>query len=157
MNQAHKRSRGGPMNRLFLVLSFVLLTAGCGTEPDPINLNGNWIASWTNLNGSGVTCNVTGVHLSLTHSAGAATFSGTYNGGTITCSGPGGTASGSFQPGTIVSGSLSGNTVNFDLNASNERQTGSVTGSSMSGTAVWSETLDNGSTIALNGSWSAHR
>jgi hypothetical protein len=56
----------------------------------------------------------------------------------------------------VLNGQISGNEVSFDLGTANFHQEGTVTGSSMAGTATW--TFDEGSagTLgALTGNWTA--
>ncbi|HET8836269.1 MAG TPA: hypothetical protein VFN08_16175 [Gemmatimonadales bacterium] len=58
--------------------------------------------------------------------------------------------------GIIVNGTIDGNAIAFDLDTQDFHQTGSVSGSSMSGTARWTFDL-GGSTgiVVLNGNWAA--
>ena len=148
------------MSKATVVLASALaaLAAGCGggdsTGPKT-NLSGNWIYSASNLSAGGsLTCNVSGVGVSITQSG--STFSGSYNGGTISCTDPSGTYGGAIGSGTVVNGALSGNSVSFDLDTSDWHDTGSVNGSSMSGTVVI-HLVVNGSAVIVSGSWGAAR
>jgi hypothetical protein len=83
------------------------------------------------------------------------TFTGSYGPGSVTCLA--GTESGSAPvQGTVVNRTVSGTSVQFDLDTQDARLTGSVNGNSMSGMVRW--TIDFGGTIGvvtLNGNWSA--
>ena len=60
--------------------------------------------------------------------------------------------------GSVVNGSVSGNTVNFDLDTQDFHHTGTLSGNSMSGTATW--TFDLGAPVGevtLSGNWSASK
>lgn len=136
-----------------LLLAFALACGGEGTGPG-INLSGNWLYSTTNVSGSGLSCSSGGTLLSVTHQGGS--FSGTYSGGTITCNIGGVTESGPLGVGTVVSGSLAGTAVTFDLDTSDWRNSGTVSGNSMSGSLVVRLVVDN-VTHTLTGNWGASR
>lgn len=146
------------MRAVFVFTLALLLVAGCGddgpTAPDPSTLNGTWSASFTSLSGSGITCSTTPVTATLTASGN--TFTGNYGTGTMTCAAGGQSESAPIPGGVIVNGTINGNAVTFDLDTPELHQTGTLSGNSMSGTAVWQ--LDLGppyGVIALTGSWSA--
>jgi hypothetical protein len=82
-------------------------------------------------------------------------FSGTYTGGELTCTGPGGTFSTPVEPGDIVNGVVNGSSVSFDLDTPDFHLTGIAEGNTMSGTARW--TVNVGTQVTLNGNWSATR
>jgi hypothetical protein len=143
----------------FIVIA-VLGTLACGGDDDtgpstPADVSGTWSASVSNMSGSGVSCTSDGATL-LTLSQTGSTFSGTYSGGELTCSGPGGTTSGPIGSGLVVNGEVDGNNVSFDLDTPDFHQTGNVDGTSISGNARWR--FDFGpptGVITLNGNWAA--
>ena len=100
-----------------------------------------------------MSCGLSATPLTLTQSG--TTFSGSYGPGTLTCVAGAQSVSGAIQ-GIVVNGTVDGNAVTFDLDTQDFHHTGSVSGSSMSGTARW--TFDLGGSIGvvvLNGNWSA--
>lgn len=139
-----------------LALAMAACSGDSGGSMGPVipQVAGTWTYSATNIAGSGASCSVTG--LTLTVNQTAETFTGSYSGGSMTCSGNGESATlGPFQ-GTIVSGSISGNSVSFDLDTQDWRNTGTINGSSMSGTVTVRFDLGSGP-ITLSGNWSAAR
>jgi hypothetical protein len=144
----------------FLV-SALLCLAACGgddgTGPSPANVSGTWSGSVSNMNGSGVSCSST-QPTQFTLNQSGTSFSGSYAGGELTCSGPSGTGSAPIGSGSVINGAVSGSNVTFDLDTPDSHFAGSVTGNSMSGTAQWR--IDFGAPIGLvtlNGSWGAAR
>ncbi|MGE0353182.1 MAG: hypothetical protein AB7Q69_08075 [Gemmatimonadales bacterium] len=147
------------MKRLLLAAG-VFVFAGCGGDgagPNPtVNVAGTWDLSISSLSGAGISCTLTGMVVVITQAG--TTFSGSYNGGTMQCYGPGGSTGGPIGSGTVVNGKLSGSEVQFDLDTQDIHQTGSIGGNSMSGTTTWR--LDLGAptgVIVLSGNWSAAR
>jgi hypothetical protein len=136
----------------------LLLVLGCGGDDSTgpsASVAGTWTASMTNMSGSGVSCSSTSP-TTLTITQSNATFSGSYSGGELTCSGPGGTVSEFVGSGTILNGTLNGNDVSMDLNTPDFHLDGTVSGNSMSGIARWE--VDVGAqTVVLNGNWGAAR
>lgn len=133
--------------------------AGCGgdksTGPSDANVGGLWTFSISNMSGQGVSCSLGNTPISL--SQGGGTFTGTYGPGTLTCLAGGQSASVGTQ-GTIVSGTVDGNAVKFDLDTQDFHHTGTVSGNSMSGTARWTFDLGgNTGVVSLNGNWAAAR
>jgi hypothetical protein len=118
------------------------------------NLTGNWLYSTSNVNGSGLSCSSSGTVLTISHQG--STFSGTYSGGTLTCIGGGTTQSVAVGMGTVVTGSLAGTAVSFNLDTSDWHNTGALSGNSMSGTVTVRLVVDN-STYTLTGNWGASR
>jgi hypothetical protein len=140
----------------FIVLALAALT-GCGggdsTGPSNANVGGTWTLTMSNLSGQGVSCSLGSTPLTITQSG--TTFSGSYGPGTITCSAGSQSTDISVQ-GIIVNGTIDGNAVTFDMDTQDFHQTGSVAGTSMSGTARW--TFDLGGSIGivvLNRNWAA--
>ena len=147
---------------LRLVLALAIALVGCGGDDNsgpstPANVAGAWTASLSNLSGGGVSCSSSApTQLSLDQTG--STFTGSYQGGEMTCIGPGGTSSFAITPGTVINGTVEGNSITFDLDTPDAHQTGTVSGNSMSGTARWR--LDLGAPIGvltLNGNWGAAR
>jgi len=140
----------------------VLAIVSCGGggdastgPPTPTNANiaGSWNYSASNLSGAGFTCNVNGTILNFTQSG--ATFTGTYSGGTLTCTAPGlPTFSEPLGNGIVATGTVNINNVSFDFDTSDWRNTGTVSGNSISGTAVV-RISDGSTTYTLNGSFAA--
>ena len=145
--------------RVLLVSVLVTLTGACGgddsTGPSQASLGGVWTLSATNVSGQGVSCNLSPSRMTISQSG--TTFTGTYGPGTVTC--VSGADSFSYvAQGTVVNGTVNGNSVQFDLDTQDLHLTGGVNGNSMSGTARWS--IDFGGDIGvvtLNGNWSAAR
>ena len=142
------------MRRLFILAAITTLAAcGDSTSPGP-NLGGSWLYSVSNLTSGSVTCSSSGTTLSITQSG--ATFSGSYSGGTLTCLTPSGSSSGLIGTGAVVSGSLSGNAVSFDLDTGDWHNSGSISGGSMSGSVTVRLTI-SGTTFVLSGNFGAAR
>jgi len=140
------------------------LNSGCGGDsgagpmapagPSTPQIGGVWTYSASNVAGGGASCTVTNLRLTLVPTG--TTFTGTYSGGSMVCSGNGQTVTlGPFQ-GTVANGTLNGTGVSFDLDTQDWRSTGSVNGSSMSGQVTVRVDLGQGA-ITLKGNWSAAR
>ena len=140
-----------------LVIALAACTGGDGaTGPRNLTVDGGWNGSATNVSGSGVTCTLGGLALSLSQTD--TTFAGNYTIATLSCTGPGGTAGGGPFAGIVVNGTIKNGHVTFDLDTSELHFTGSLNNNAMSGTTVW--TLDLGpptGVVVLTGSWSAAR
>jgi hypothetical protein len=142
-----------------LLLSSLIFVLACGgddgTGPSPANVTGTWSGSVSNMSGGGISCSST-EPTQLTLDQSGTSFSGSYAGGTLLCSGPGGSASVPVESGSVINGTVSGNNVTFDLDTSDSHFTGTVNGNSMSGTAQWR--INFGApigVITLNGNWGA--
>ncbi len=143
---------------LAAVAALAAFGTSCGDDdpsgPKIPNVAGSWIYEATDLTASGVTCNFTNVPMTLAQDG--TTFSGAYAGGLLACTGPGGSFSEQVAGGAIVSGTISGNTVRFDLDTSDWRNTGTISGDTMSGTVA--VRVDDGTTtVTLAGVFSAAR
>ena len=149
-----------------LLLLLIPVFLACGGDDDGAggmmgpsipSIAGSWTYNASNLSGSGVSCGVSGTSLAFTQSAG--TFTGTYTGGTLSCTGPGGTVTGSVGSATVANGSVTtAGAVSFDFDTQDWRNTGTLSGNSISGTAT--VRLDFGSptgVITLSGNFSAAR
>ena len=127
-----------------------------GTGPTFANVNGSWSLSITNMTGGGGQCS-TSSPIQLTLQQSTTTFTGTYGGGgVLTCTAPFGSFSAATGSGSVLNGEINGNQVDFDIGSANFHHTGTVAGSSMSGTATWTFQEGSASTLgALTGSWTA--
>ena len=147
------------LSSVFVLLGITLAACGDddGTGPSSANVEGTWSASLSNLSGGGVSCSST-IPIDVTLTQTGNTFSGSYDGGELTCTGSAGTFSTPVGSGTVINGQVSGNNISFDLDTPDFHHTGSVSGTSMSGTASW--TFDFGDptgVVTLNGNWGAER
>jgi hypothetical protein len=150
------------MHRLPL-LSLLVWIVACGGEdngtgPSFANVNGSWSLSIANMSGGGAGCSTSSpIQISLQQST--TTFTGSYGGGgVLTCTAPFGSFSAATGSGSVLNGQISGNEVSFDLGSANFHQVGTVTGSSMAGTATWAFESGSASTLGtLTGSWTATR
>lgn len=144
--------------RWLFQLGFLALAAcGDSTGPSSANVAGTWTASLSNMSGSGISCSSTSP-TTISLSQQGTTFSGSYTGGEMTCTGPGGTFSDFIGSGTVLNGTLNGNSVSMDLDTPDFHLTGTVSGTSMSGTARW--VIDFGQptgVVTLDGNWGAAR
>jgi hypothetical protein len=143
--------------KLATAVLIAAFAAACGddaTGPSVPNVAGSWIYAATNVTAGSVTCSFTNVNMTLTQSG--TSFSGTYSGGLLSCTGPGGTISEQIGGGPISAGTISGTTVTFDIDSSDWRNTGTIAGSSMTGTVVVRIVVE-GSTVTLTGNFSASR
>jgi hypothetical protein len=135
----------------------LLALIGCGSDstgPSDTSIAGTWTASLTNLSGNGVSCNSTAA-TTISLSQQGNSFTGSYSGGEMTCTGPGGTFANSIGNGTVLNGTLNGNSVVMDLDTPDFHLTGTVNGNSMSGTARMVVDIGSSQTITLNGNWGA--
>lgn len=139
-----------------LVLALVLGVLGCSNDtfglPTAL-VSGSWTMTLTNFTGSGLTCNASGITLQFAQAG--TTFTGTYSGGTITCSSPSGPLDTTVPPGQVANGGISGTAVVFDLGTSDSHFVGGLNGGgSMSGDGTVSTTF-NGTPVSLSGTWTA--
>jgi hypothetical protein len=150
------------MPRSWLCALAAVALCACGGDDTTgptgsINVGGTWNVSLTNLSGGGASCSST-EPTRLTIRQTASTFTGTYSGGILNCLTPTESFSTAVGSGTVINGEVSGNNVSFDLDSPQFHQEGTVTGSSMAGTAEW--TYDFGlplGEVNLTGGWSAIR
>ena len=140
-----------------LVATVILASLACGGDssgPEAVTVTGSWNASITNLSGGGASCNFSNVRADLQQTGN--TFVGTYSGGTVSCSGQGGTFSDLLDPGSVINGTVNGNAVAFDIDTPDFHLVGTINGGSMAGTARL--VLDFGApigSIVMNGNWAA--
>jgi hypothetical protein len=146
------------MKKLLLTAAAVLLTA-CGDSTGVLigsssDLSGSWKYTATNLTSGDVTCGFSNVNISLTQSG--ATFSGTTAGGTITCSSAGQTFVDGLGGDIVANGTIAGNSVQFDIGTPDLHHTGTMSGSSISGTLTVRVAVTNG-TVTMVGPFSMVR
>lgn len=149
--------------RRLLLLPLIPVFLACGGDngdimgPSIPSVAGSWTYSATNLSSSGVSCSVSGTSLVFTQSGG--TFTGSYSGGTISCSGGGATVSSPVGSGIVVNGSVTtAGAVSFDFDTQDWRNSGTLSGNSISGTVTIR--LDLGAptgVVTLSGNFSAGR
>jgi hypothetical protein len=143
------------MKRTLGLLALALvLSLGCSdsTGPKIAAVAGVWAYSTTNVQGSGANCSSTGTILTLTQSG--ATFSGTYAGGTLTCTTPLGPVVQQITTGVVANGTVSESAVSFNLDTSDWTNTGSISGTTMTGTLVVRVVI-GGTSAVLTGSFTA--
>lgn len=145
--------------RRILVLALVL-AAACGgdstTGPNQqTNVGGRWLYTATNVAGSGVSCNLSNVSMTLTQTG--STFTGTVaSGSNLSCTGPGGSINESLGNDVIANGVVTGNSIQFDIGTQDLHNTGTVSGNSMSGN-ITIRIVAGATTINLAGTFSAVR
>ena len=109
-----------------------LLGAACGSDggtgPQLKNVTGTYTYSVPNLNTVGLACQV---HATMTVSQGNAAFTGSYT-GTVICTAASGTDT-LPAAGSVVNGSVKGDSVFFDLDGSDWHDMGTIVGSGMQG------------------------
>ncbi len=141
------------MKRLIQAL-LLAVAVGCGSDSSTspqTNLSGLWIYNATNIATTGLSCNLTGVQITLTQSG--TTFSGSVAAGSlISCSGAGGTQSQVLGGDIIANGLLNGTAVQFDIGTQDIHNVGSLSGNSISGT-VTIRFISNGVTFILTGNF----
>jgi hypothetical protein len=133
------------MRRYLLSAVLAVAAAACGGDDGTgptgsLNVEGTWSASVSNLSGGGASCH-TSTPVQVT-----------------TCLTPTESFSSALGSGNVTNGQLAGTTVTFDLGSPDFHHSGTVNGTSMSGTAAWNydfgPPLDD---VMLAGSWSATR
>ena len=142
------------------VLGLLVCVLACGgddgTGPGFASVDGSWSLSITNMTGGGAQCSTTSP-IQLTLQQSTTTFTGTYGGGgVLTCTAPLGSFSAATGSGSVINGQVSGHQVSFDIGSENFHHAGTVTGSTMTGTATWSFDEGSAGTLGeLTGSWTA--
>lgn len=142
---------------LAATIALATFLAACSddpAEPSIPDVAGSWTYAATSLTGSGITCSFR--HVPMTLAQNGTTFSGAYSGGVFACSGPGGSISEQVAGGAVASGTIDGNSVEFDIDSPDWRNTGTISGSSMSGTVVV-RASDGTTTITLTGDFTASK
>jgi hypothetical protein len=149
-----------PLASLLLLLICVACSSDGPTGTSTSALNGTWRFTFTNMSGVSlggtVTCTATLIDFRLTQSG--SRFSGVQVGsGRITCSGQGDViVDEPVDSETIVNGRINGSNVSFRLGSVPGQHTGTVSGSSIPGTATW-EFTEGTETTTLNGQFTAAR
>jgi hypothetical protein len=142
--------------RRLMTIAGLLLMGACSSDstgPTVVSLTGNWSYSASNVSGSGVSCNISGVIATLTQTNN--TFSGAISGGTVSCSAPGVATQTSALGGDIVAnGHINGTAIDFDIGTSDYHNVGTISGNSISGT-VTLRIVESGQTFILTGQFAA--
>ena len=114
----------------------------------------SWRLSIRDLRGQGTVC-TSSRPIQITLQQGATTLSGysAAGGGVLTCTAPYRSFSSGIASGPVLNGRISGTEVSFDLGSPDFHYGGTMSGSSMAGTATW--TFQSFGT--LTGSWTATR
>jgi hypothetical protein len=143
------------MKRTLAAIPLALgLSLGCSDSSGPDNdvVAGTWAYSTTNVQGSGASCSSTGTILTLVQTG--VTFSGTYAGGTLSCTTPLGPVTQQIPTGVVANGTISGSSVSFNFDTSDWSNTGSISNTTMTGTLVVRVTF-GGTSAVLTGSFTA--
>ena len=136
--------------RSVLMVLVPLAVASCSHDVTGSQaISGTWSVSLS-MHGGGETCSA-GYQMHISESS--PTFTGTYDSGSISCSG-GGSNSGIYGP--ITNGTINGNAIEYNVDNSDLHQVGTVNGNTMSGTANWNF-VSGGSSVLLVGTWTATR
>jgi hypothetical protein len=123
--------------KLVLLAAAALFSAACSgdaTGPSLPNLTGSWRYTATNLSGSGASCSIANMSVSLTQAG--STFTGTTVGGVLTCTAGGQSFTEQLGGAIVANGQINGNSVSFDFGTPDFHNTGAVSGNSVSGSAV---------------------
>lgn len=150
------------MNKGVLVTTACLANAACGgdggsTGPTTAHrIGGTWTYEGRNLrDGRGTTCTTTGSLMTLSQASVA--FSGSITGGSISCSNPGGTFTGSLGTGPVTNGRIRGDSATFVIDGDVLYSFGTfVTPDSMAGIANAIFVI-GGVQYILVGLWSSRR
>jgi hypothetical protein len=141
----------------FVTTLAIALVVGCGGDSaSPTQtVAGRWSYTATNVNGGGVSCNFTGVTLTLAQSG--STVTGSTVGGNVSCTAPGvPPLTESLSGDVIANGKVTGNAVQFDIGTSEIHNDGTLSGNAMSGTLTL-RVATGTTTINLIGNFSALR
>jgi len=145
--------------RLLLIVVAAVACSGKGLiGPWTPSIAGAWRFSYSGMSGAlqgvTVTCTTGALDFTLTHSGTA--FSGVQLGSSrVMCSAQGTTVVDAvLNAETIVNGTINGSSISFRLGTVPGQHTGTVSGTSMSGTARWLFTEGN-TTLTLNGQFTA--
>ena len=142
------------MSKPFAALA-LLVFAACGgdsTGPKSVALTGQWAYNATNVSGSGLSCNFSGLTLVFTQTG--STLTGATNGGSFSCSAAGMTNGSPLGTTPLANGQVNGNAVQFDFGTADIHNAGTLNGNSISGT-VTVRADAGGTTIVLSGNFSA--
>ncbi len=148
--------------RILFILPFLALTA-CGGDdgtqpPENADVSGSWTYTAEGLTSTlGISCSFTGIQATIAQSGNS--FSGTTQGGQWSCQSPFGAIEATpLDPQTILSGTLDGNNLTFEIDGDLFfSHIGAVSGNSMIGTATATGDVDPVGALTLVGSWTASR
>lgn len=146
--------------------SLAFLALGCDgdggtTPPEVIDIRGTWSYSSLDLVGGPITCQVTGIEATLTQDG--SSFTGTTQGGMVTCQSGDASGSQDLSPFAITNGTISGSSITFTIEDEgqvvNFTHTGTVSGDTMSGnvTAQFELPPPYSFPVSLTGTWTATR
>ncbi len=141
----------------FLLIAFTLALAACRGDSsgvDTTSLTGTWRFAWNvagRYSGAWYTCRISYADFQLTQSGN--TFSGVQAAPFFRTCGPPGSMVASPASRETITGEIDGSTVTFILH-SGEAQTGTLSGTSISGNAEWSWPSMEG-TVTLTGTFTA--
>ncbi len=154
LSRRHPFVAGGLRSQSLAAL-LVLVVAGCSSSTSPNEtVNGSWSYQASNLAGDGVSCSVTGATLTLSQTG--STFTGTYSNAKITCQAGGQQAVLGTFSGNVVNGLISGDSVSFDFDTTAFTNAGTISGSSMTGSATATENVGGAiGKVTLTGQWNA--
>ncbi len=140
-----------------------IIVASACTRPTtlrylPVELNGTWAISASNVSGDGITCGVSGLSVTLVQSSETA-FTGTALGGLVTCDYQGTITRQPVDSGTAVVGTLDGRVIEISVPSEGATLDGTVAPNDdqMSGTTQLQLTLGGGLVVTINGNWSGTR
>jgi len=143
-------------------LAAVIVASAC-TRPTtlrylPVELNGTWAISASNVSGDGISCGVTGLSVALAQLSDTA-FTGTALGGLVTCDYQGTITRQAVDSGTAVVGTLAGRAIGISVPLEGATLNGTVAPNDdqMSGTTQLRLTLGGGLLVTINGNWSGTR
>jgi hypothetical protein len=111
----------------------LFLAVACGGDSGgPPGLASGTYQYSSTISNLGVTCATTATTLTIQHSGNS--LVGSWNGGTWTCTGPGGTTGGAFSSGPVVNGLVVGDTlVSFDFDNADWHNVGRIYPDSLAG------------------------
>ena len=149
--------------QLWALMALALVACGgdsTGPSNTPPNVAGAWRFTWANMDatvdGETIVCTAI-MDFNLNQSG--ATFSGvqTQTLGNMTCTilGEGTVLDEALGGETIINGQLTGQQVSFRLGTVDGTNTGTISGTSMTGNASWVFDLGGGTSVSLTGTWSA--
>jgi hypothetical protein len=154
--KVHRGERRNMRAHVALLAAVTAIATGCSASTAPKGaVTGRWTFTATKIADSADACEFNVPEMSLTQQG--STFTGTYSQGLLTCDGDANDEAGPFS-GQVLHGQINGAKVTFDFDKT-WQLTGTVSGDSMSGTAVVSTSAFPGALAngTLSGTWRAGR
>ena len=141
-----------------LCASAALLAACGGGSTGPASVGGTWLYAAQSLTGSGLTCSITSLTMSMQQTR--TTVSGTTTGGNLACQDQqGGQATGTFNSTDITGQLTSNNSITLEFGGTSFESTGTINSHTISGTSTVGLTLtdNNGgqTTVTIAGNFTA--